>query len=327
MQLARSGALRHIAVLPLCALLVGGYAGNAACAGEDDGQSAPPAPVAERTAAGESNPDGAAPTPILDPAHVAGAIERAVAYVDRVADENPQAFHAMDVLYRMYAIEAFADAPQRLHRYMEESTDREAVAFARIFGRLVAVTQMDSGGQGWVEYAPTMIAKGGLNLITIPALYCDQLEFPPCYDTTLKAGAAAGGYFVTHVGLALMWIRENGCAAPVPEDFEASVIEGIAAIPNTNENVTDLEIEAASTLYYMGRGDLVSPSFLRVMLDVQREDGGWGMRSPSADSNWHPTFMAIWTLMEAGEPGLAKGPMVPQKCSFRQRVAGECSEP
>jgi hypothetical protein len=327
MQSERSRALRRIAAVMLYTLLVGGCIGNTACAPEDDGPSASPAPAAERAEAGGSKSGGEAPTPILDPARLAAAVEAAVAYLDRVADANPQAFHAMDVLYRMYGIEAFAHAPQRLHRYMEESTDQAALAFARVFGRLIAVTEMDNDGKGWVEYAPMMIAKGGLNLITIPALYCDQLEFPPCYDTTLKAGAGAGGYFVTHVGLALMWMRENGCTAPVPKGFEASVIEGIAAIPNHNDNVTDLEIEAASTLYYMGRGDLLSPSFLRAMLDAQREDGGWPMHSKSADSNWHPTFMAIWTLIEAREPGLAKGPMVPQKCTFPQRVSGECSEP
>ncbi|MGB9854118.1 MAG: hypothetical protein ACPLRY_04855 [Candidatus Bathyarchaeales archaeon] len=150
-----------------------------------------------------------------------------------------------------------------------------------------------------------------VDLITVPALYCDRLGLPEDYLATLEKAASRGGYLLTHVLLAVIWIRENGCEKQLPEDFIGDIYRANAALINDDQVVNDLELEAAAFLYLAGQGALVKYAFVEHVIAVQNDDGGWRYSSDSpGDSNWHSTILGLLLLLHVKIPADSYPPML-----------------
>ncbi|MBT8172130.1 hypothetical protein KJN74_04605, partial [Candidatus Bathyarchaeota archaeon] len=128
-----------------------------------------------------------------------------------------------------------------------------------------------------------------LDQITIHALYCDRLDLPDNYFELLDQSASKGGYFLTHVLLAIVWIEENDCNFEYPEGFKEKIFQYNAALINNDSIVTDLELEAASFLFLAGQGSLVKDDFINLVFLNQKNDGSWGQPG----QEWHTTILGL----------------------------------
>jgi hypothetical protein len=147
--------------------------------------------------------------------------------------------------------------------------------------------------------------------ILTTALYCDRLGFPPSFAEVLEKGVQDGGYAATHVLLAWVWLRDNGCRLAVREGFAEDLYRANLAILEDNPaTVNDLKLEAAAFLCMAGQGKRVDPRFVRHVVSIQRPDGGWGkLDAPQpaepaqpAESSWHSTILALLLLLHVKFP-------------------------
>jgi hypothetical protein len=103
--------------------------------------------------------------------------------------------------------------------------------------------------------------------------------------------------------LAWIFIQENGCNLSLPDGFIEDTYLATAALIDSDQTVTDKELEAAAFLYLTGQGNLVDNSFIEKVLSVQHNDGGWSLTGKTADeSNWHPTILALLMLLYVQYP-------------------------
>ena len=137
-----------------------------------------------------------------------------------------------------------------------------------------------------------------LDLITLPALYCDRLDLPGNYSQLLIDGASEGGYKLTHVLLAWIWLQENGGEVKLSESFVENMYLDNAALINTDDVVTDLELEAAAFLILAGQNELVNESFIDQVIAAQASDGSWG----GTVKRWHTTVLGLMYLLHMEFP-------------------------
>jgi hypothetical protein len=151
---------------------------------------------------------------------------------------------------------------------------------------------------------------GTVDPFTGPALHCDRIPLPAGYARTLESNVRPGEYQLTHVVLAMIWIEDNHCARPYSDDLRARVIAETAKLVHAGDGeTTDLELEAAALLSYLGEERRLPPSFIDDVVAAQRPNGGWAIASPYRDTNGHTTGFALWFLCESLWPGRTE-PMV-----------------
>jgi hypothetical protein len=109
--------------------------------------------------------------------------------------------------------------------------------------------------------------------ITVPALYSDRRPPPSDYLSKLNNAANSGGYLLTHVLLATIWLQYNHYEPPIPNDYKRSLYLATAGQIGDDSVVTDLEIEAAALLYMAGQGTLVDDAFVQHAIAAQNFDG------------------------------------------------------
>ena len=231
-------------------------------------------------------------------------LSRAVARaIDFFRDSRePYALLWLDVIYRRFGVAEFADALQRYDQVLAERP--EQAPLLRVFRRIA-----DHDNQLQAEDLQKVTNE--LDLITVPALYCDRLGLPDDYPATLEKAVSRGGYMLTHVLLALIWIHENGCEVQLPEGFIEEVYHANAALINDDPVVNDLELEAAAFLYLAGQGALVNYAFVERVIAVQNDDGGWRYSSDvPGESNWHPTILGLLLLLHVRFPSDSYPPML-----------------
>lgn len=154
---------------------------------------------------------------------------------------------------------------------------------------------------------------GRIGRITAAALHCDHLALPPTYLAELDGLAQRGGYSLTHALIAAQWLEENHCpAGDEVERFRTTWIPRLAALVDAPKIPDDLRIEAIATLAYVGARPRLRPVWIDWVLKSQRGDGGWGLTQDRADSHPHPTFLALWVLLEALDPAPPAVPMIPK---------------
>lgn len=309
---AVAGTTRH-SVLLITALAAALFISSAGCSST----SSPAGRTVSDTASQPQPPS----TPIaseLTTGSLPPNLERALTYLEAQPALAPSALLVLDVLRRWYGFAVFPDLADRYRIALRNGNAAQLPEdwqspYLRVMQRVISPVRVGSGKQTrWENFAPEMLAKGGINVITIPALYCDQVPYPMAYASILEAGLRTGGYELTHVGMALRWIDENGCSSPMDASFEPTVARAIAELANPADGVTDLEIEASAVLMYLGRRDLVRADMIDAIANAQRPNGGWSTDSAdkSIATSWHPTAMALWALLGQHAPDVEMSPMI-----------------
>lgn len=228
------------------------------------------------------------PKPDLEP-----VVTNAVNYFED--SDEPYALLWLDVMYRRFGIEEFADALSRYDQILAKQQTPWSVF--NIFRR---ISVYDNPMQAHLlddVLAPT-------DKIISLALYCDRYGLPQDYYARLDNAVNQGGYDLTHVLLACIWIQENGCEEALPNGFIEDVYRATAVIVNRNPLVVnDLTLEAAAFLYLSGQGDRVNPSFVNRILASQNNDGGWEKDPEGKDgSYWHSTILGLVLLLHVESP-------------------------
>ena len=200
----------------------------------------------------------------------------------------PFAVITSNVLDRQFGIPQFSNSLQKYDQLIAGNPDPTMMLFRRI---ACYNNSVDSCDYNSLQY--------DVDRLTVPALYSDRWTLPDNYSEMLQAGLEGGGYLTTHTLLATFWLKENNCTVALPANFTNQLYLATAAIINNDSEVTDVEIEAAAFLYEAGQGQLVSSSFIHLVMINQNVDGGW---APASDiqpnmSDWHPTFLALMLLL------------------------------
>jgi hypothetical protein len=241
---------------------------------------------------------------LLRPANPPNTLQLAVANaIDFFADSRePDALLLLDVIHRRFEIAEFADSLQRYDQVQVEGW-REA-ALKRVFRRIADYNNQLQPGD-----LEAVFIK--IDLLTVPALYCDRLGLPPNYTAMLNEAVRTGGYMLTHALLACIWIQENGCEVPLPDETIENMYHANAALINDDPVVNDLELEAVAFLYLAGQGALIDHAFVERVIAVQNDDGGWLPSSDTpGDSHWHTTALALLLLLHVEYPSDSYPPML-----------------
>jgi len=201
----------------------------------------------------------------------------------------PHALLFMTILHRRFGIEEFADCGKRYDEVLPEHSDRVLRLFRRVFD---ANNPIDS--DDWDHVAsPT-------DRLTLSALYCDRLGLPPSYAEALEGAVRYGGYGTTHALLAWVWLNENGCKLEVADGFVDEMYAAVAALIDEDPTVVhDINLEAGAFLCLAHQPERVNLGFVRRVIAVQNEDGGWGEVNAS---NWHATILALMMLVHVSFP-------------------------
>ena len=234
---------------------------------------------------------------MLTEAQVRTAIANGIRFVNRTRE--PYGLWFMGMMYIRFKIPEFADA---LKRYDEEIAARPKEApVLRVLRRLLdANNPVDL--DDWEQL------KIHTDRVLAAALYCDRLRLPDRYAEVLENGVKAGGYHATHVLLAWIWLNDNRCKLVMRDGFVEDMHRAVAAILEDRPNiVNDLKLEAAAFLCMARQGKRVDPRFVRLVVSIQRVDGGWGIPdTPNpADpdgSSWHTTTLALLLLLHVEFP-------------------------
>jgi len=229
------------------------------------------------------------------------AIAKAIDFLeDR---REPYALLWLDVMHRHFGIAEFADALQRYDQALTEHP--EEAALLRVFRRMA-----DYDNPLRTEDLQAVSLPS--DIIIVHALYCDRLGLPIDYPRMLDREASQGGYHLTHVLLAWIWVQENGCELTLPTGFIDEIYSANAAIINSNtKSVNDLNLEAAAFLYLAGQGDLVDDYFIERVIASQNGDGSWGNYSDSeVDMYWHSTILGLMLLLHVEFPADSYPPML-----------------
>jgi len=154
---------------------------------------------------------------------------------------------------------------------------------------------------------------GRIGRITATALYCDKIAVPATFMDDLARLSQRGGYSLTHSLVAAQWLEENHCLPDCKlERLRSATIPRVEALVDTARIPDDLRIEAIATLYYVGARDRVRQAWIREVLRTQRDDGGWSLTENREESHPHPTFLALWVLLETLYPDAPTVPMIPR---------------
>jgi len=212
---------------------------------------------------------------------------------------EPEAVLWLDVIHRRFGIDEFPNALQALDQAMllPWSSDKD---YVNMFRRMADYDYT-------VNSVELRKVTNELDLITLPALYCDRLDLPANYSTRLIDGANEGGYKLTHVLLAWIWLQENGGEVELPEGFVEDMYLANAALINTDSTVTDIELEAAAFLCLAGQNDLVDEAFFYQVIAAQESDGGW---YGGTSKRWHPTVLGLLYLLHMEFPSDSYPPML-----------------
>jgi hypothetical protein len=240
-----------------------------------------------------SQPSVPIPTPLAH-APDRSLLEEIGNATEYLAQQNdPYAILNADVLYRQFGIAQFSNSLEKYDLAIASKSDTTLVLFRRIASYDNPVNS---------SYFNNL--QSDVDKITIPALYADRQPLPANYSAMLQAGLNGGDYLTTHTLLATLWLKENNCSVSLPANFMSQLYHDTAALIDNDSVVSDIELEAAALLYDAGQGQLVSSSFVKLVMENQNMDGGW---APITDINpnmsaWHPTFLALMLLLNVEYP-------------------------
>ncbi|PVX25656.1 MAG: hypothetical protein CW716_07575 [Candidatus Bathyarchaeum sp.] len=229
------------------------------------------------------------------------AIAKAINFLENT--DEPYGLLFLDVIYRRFGVEEFADSLSRYDQLLAEQQTQWS-----IFNVFRRISVYDNPMQASVlddVLAPT-------DIIISRALYCDRYGLPHDYFALLDDTANKGEYYLTHVLLACIWIQENGFESSLPNGFVDKVCRATAVLVNRNPLIVDdLTLEAAAFLYIAGQGERVSPSFVNRVLASQNADGGWEQDPDRKEASyWHSTISALLLLLHIEYPADSYHPTI-----------------
>ncbi|MEJ2494948.1 MAG: hypothetical protein P8Y79_11550 [Ignavibacteriaceae bacterium] len=219
------------------------------------------------------------------------AIEKAINFFDDSHD--PYALLFLDVIYRRFGVLEFKDSSQRFDQELPNNPLIEPTM--KVFRRIADNTNQPSSSDFYEAKQ-----QGETNLIVIPALYCDRLGLPSNYPQMLEEATKKGEYYLTHVLLALIWVTENGYGEEIPQDFVEYVYDANTKLINSDDEVYDIELEAAAFLCLAGQSERIKESFVESVIANQNDDGSW--KSPDNIEKWHSTVLGLILLMHIQYP-------------------------
>ena len=265
---------------------------------ESEAKDAEPTPEPEATPETETTPESTETktTPYTPPVqqNYSQPVLKAINYFSTPTE--PEAILWLDVMHRRFGIDEFTNALQAFDQMMVWSSDK---AYVNMFRRMADYYYT-------VNSAELGKVTNELDIITLPALYCDRVDLPANYSTLLIDGANEGGYKLTHVLLAWIWLQENGGEVELPEGFVEEMYLANAALINTDSTITDVEMEAAAFLCLAGQNDLVDAAFIDQVITTQESDGGWG----GTNKRWHTTVLGLLYLLHMEFPSNSYPPIL-----------------
>lgn len=214
--------------------------------------------------------------------------------IDFLTDtREPYALLFMHVIHRRFGIEEFADCGKRYDAVLPDHPDRAPVL--RVFRRI-----FDSGNP--VEPDDWERIELATDRLLVSALYCDRLGLPKSFPEVLERAARQGGYAATHALLSWLWIRDNGCELAVADGFTERMYEAVTGIIDEDPtSINDVKLEAAAFLCLARQSARVDFGFVRRVIAIQNEDGGWGREADGSGdpgrSSWHSTILALMLLL------------------------------
>jgi len=231
------------------------------------------------------------------------AIANAINFLEDTRE--PYALLWLDVMHRRFGITEFADALQRYDQMLTEQPEQ---------GRMMRVFRRIADYYNEVQIEDLEAVSLTSDLIIAHALYCDRLGLPSDYSKMLDRAVSQGGYHLTHVLLAWIWVQENGCELALPDGFIDDMYHANAAISNSDPmTVDDLKLEAAAFLYLAGQGGLVADSFVERVIVSQNDDGSWGHSSSEQEAeylHWHSTILGLLLLLHVEFPADSYPPVL-----------------
>jgi hypothetical protein len=243
---------------------------------------APPAPVA---------PVGPAPE------KVEAAIVEAFAALARPEIDDPYEELFVDVAYRRFGRTEGSGAMADYAMKVNEPPQPDKRLMAR-WGN--AALPLDAAAIGSIERSES-------NRGLLEAMFCKEQPIPADYAIYARDAIAKGGYDLTHVLIGYAFAKEAGCAYPLPPDeVEAMVQTTAAMLPGTG--MTDLQLEAALILAWLGRKELLPADTLSRMLSVRWKNGAWGQTQTSKMADGHATMLALNLMLEL--TATPRGPVV-----------------
>lgn len=267
--------------------------------------------VRELPRQGESEVVVAAYDPAPSHARLSSALQRASAYLGTLDHADPSWRGIFGYLQRRFGFELKLASGRFAHEPAAAGTGDPVLR--GILARMDDATA--TADAATIAAIPSQIDR-----MTAVALHCDRLALPGNWAAVLEAAGRAGGYALTHAALASQWSVENGCldaaeARRVQDGLAtqlATLIQDRERLAATDPKITDVWIEAAGILTYIGHGQRVTPDALGALLAQQRSDGGWPLHPTSTESDPHATAVAIWALLEALHPERGPSPWLPR---------------
>jgi hypothetical protein len=262
-----------------------------------ESEATEPEPSPEPETETTPEPTETDPTPFTPPVqkNYSEPVLNAINYF--MTPTEPEAVLWLDVMHRRFGIDEFTGALYYFDQMMMWSPDK---SYVELFRRMADY-------DATVNSVELEKVTNELDLITLPALYCDRLDLPANYSTLLVDGASEGGYKLTHVLLAWILLQENGAEVEVPEGFVEDMYLANAALINTDSTITDLELEAAAFLCLAGQNDLVHESFVDQVIATQESDGGW---DGGTSKRWHTTVLGLLYLLHMEFPSDSYPPVL-----------------
>lgn len=160
-----------------------------------------------------------------------------------------------------------------------------------------------------VTVAPRSIVDGPA-LTNIYSANCDHMALPTNFWPTMEQNYQAGGYSMTHVALALAFMKDNGCQIPPSHaDLKPKVIEAMTKLAGTPSTSADLRYEAIAFLGLSDAADHIENKWIEAIATDQKPGGSWVDGNDVQNSD-HTTILALWALLEYTHPNMPYEPLI-----------------
>lgn len=153
-----------------------------------------------------------------------------------------------------------------------------------------------------IEQYRASIPLNRLQYIMLAGMYCDQVPLTDDFSQKVKQQTDLDGYFLTHAALSIHFTKCLKC--PISDELKSIENQQIQLLKQLIEttDIQDLKYETIAILKLMRPHTQIKQEWVKEILDLQLEDGGWARVSQLKTSNDHTTLLALWVLLESKYP-------------------------